>query len=94
MERAVRIFCIVGPAESMAQLIVQSRRNMAKVIMPATIWFFVRLEIQRPIEMNDAPIRSSPRYPVTIGFHSGFPYSGAAQGRAARPLTGPSARGG
>ena len=28
--------------------------------MPATIWFFVRLEMSSPIDMNDAPISSRP----------------------------------
>ena len=39
----------------------QSIRNTAKVIMPATIWFLVRLEMNRPSEMKQPPISSSPR---------------------------------
>ena len=29
--------------------------------MPATIWFFVRLEMNRPTEMKQPPISSRPR---------------------------------
>jgi hypothetical protein len=39
--------------------------------MPATIWFLVRLEMNSPTEMKQPPRSSSPRYAVTIGFHSG-----------------------
>ena len=52
---------MIGPADSDIQFIVQSSRSTANVTMPATIWFFVRLEMSSPIEMNDAPISSSPR---------------------------------
>jgi hypothetical protein len=36
-------------------------RKTANVMMPATIWFFVRLEISRPTEMKHPPIRNRPR---------------------------------
>ena len=49
----------------------QSIRNTAKVTMPATIWFLVRLEMNRPSEMKQPPSSSRPRYAVTSGFHSG-----------------------
>ena len=40
---------------------IQSIRNTAKVMKPATIWFFVRLEMSRPSERKQPPISSSPR---------------------------------
>ena len=50
-----------GPTESANQLMTQSIRNTAKVTTPATIWFFVRLEMNRPSEMKQPPSSSSPR---------------------------------
>ena len=34
---------------------IHSNRNTAKVAMPATIWFFVRLEMNSPSEMKQPP---------------------------------------
>ena len=63
----------VGPAKLPIQLMTQSSRNTANVTMPATIWFFVRLEMNSPTEMKQPPSSSRPRYAVRIGFHSGLP---------------------
>ena len=46
---------------------------MQNVSTPATIWFFVRLEMNKPNAMNAPPIRSRPMYDVTTGFQSGSP---------------------
>ncbi len=43
------------------------------MIIPATIWFFVMLEMNSPSEMKQPPIRIMPRYVVSTGFHSGVP---------------------
>src|SRR4051812_31107211 len=55
---------IVGPAESANQPMIQKSRKTTNVTTPATIWLFVVLEMNSPIEMNAAPISSSPRYPA------------------------------
>ena len=49
------------PTKLPIQLITQSSRNTANVTMPATIWFLVRLEMNRPSEMKQAPSRRRPR---------------------------------
>ena len=51
----------VGPEKLPIQVMTQSSRNTAKVTMPATIWFFVRLEMNRPTEMKQPPSSSRPR---------------------------------
>ena len=52
---------------------IQNVSATMNVTAPAMTWFLVVLEMNSPIEMNDAPSSSRPRYPATIGFHSGSP---------------------
>ena len=42
------------------QVMIQSIRNTAKVTMPATIWFFVRLEMNSPSDTKQPPNRIRP----------------------------------
>jgi hypothetical protein len=65
----------VGPALSANQPTIQNSRNTTNVTTPATIWLLVVLEMSNPIETNDAPMSSSPRYAAISGFHSGLPYT-------------------
>ncbi len=51
----------VGPMLCPIQSITHSSRKTPKVAAPATIWFFVRLEMNRPTLMKQPPNRSSPR---------------------------------
>ncbi len=73
IDRYVVRLSMVGPEKLPIHVMTHRNRNTAKVTMPATIWFFVRLEMSRPTEMKQPPSRSSPRYAVAIGFHSGWP---------------------
>ena len=50
----------VPPKKLEIQLITQNIKNTAKVIIPATIWFFVRLEMNRPSERKHPPMSSTP----------------------------------
>ena len=78
IERYASTACDVVPEASPIQLMIQNSSSTAKVATPATIWFFVVLEMARPTEMNAPPIRSSPRYPLAIGPHSGSPYQNSS----------------
>ena len=60
IERCSTIAFVVGLDDSPIQSMTQSIRNTANVIMPATIWFFVRLDTNRPAEMKHPPISSRP----------------------------------
>jgi hypothetical protein len=40
------------------------------VAAAGTIWFFVRLEMNRPTEMKQPPNRNRPRYATANGFQS------------------------
>src|SRR5688572_21642363 len=72
-ESAPTIACPTGPTNSRSQPTRSSISSVQNVSTPATIWFFVRLEMNRPNAMNDPPISSKPTYDVTTGFQSGSP---------------------
>ena len=73
IDRYVVMSPITGPDDSANQPTIQNIRNTTKVMMPATIWLLVVLEISRPIDRNAPPISSRPRYDATSGRHSGLP---------------------
>ena len=52
---------MVGPDESAGQLTIQNSSDRMKVAAPATIWFFVVLEMNSPSEMKQPPSSSRPR---------------------------------
>ena len=61
IDRYVVSSSTVGPEKLPIQVMIHRNRNTAKVTMPATIWFFVRLEMNSPTEMKQPPSSSRPR---------------------------------